>query len=70
MILTEYDEKKHMQQIAEENREEGFKAGNEMGLDRFASLSKLLLSEKRIDDLTRASNDSHYRDELIKQYNI
>ncbi len=49
-----------------EGRAEGFAAG----MDKFAALNQILITENKTNELLRASKDSNYRDELLKQYNI
>ena len=66
MILTEYDEKKHMQQIADEYKE----LGRAEGIGKMSSLGQILLSENKTAELSKAFADSQYRDQLFKQYNI
>ena len=78
MILTEYDEKRHMQQIADEYKElgraegkaEGRAEGRAEGIGKMSSLGQILLSENKTAELSKAFADSQYRDQLFKQYNI
>lgn len=62
MILTEYDEKKHLKNI----RKEGFHMGEEL----FASLTQKLLQDSRYNDLRRAAEDKDYRNALYQEYGI
>jgi len=74
MILTEYDEKKVMQQLAEESKEEGRAEGRAegfaAGMDQLSSLGQILIAQNKTSELQKAFTDSNYRDELMKQYNI
>ena len=70
MILTEYDEKKVLQQLAEEYKEEGMAEGIEKGLDSMSALTKTLLTLNKSDELLKATSDPQYRDQLMRQYNI
>ena len=40
------------------------------GVDLMAKLMKILLAEKRYSDAERASDDSEYRDQLLKEYKL
>lgn len=70
MILTEYDEKQVMQQLADEYMEEGMKKGMDKGMDNMSALTKTLLSLNKPDELLKASDDPQYRNKLMHQYNI
>jgi len=51
-------------------REEGIKEGLEKGSELMAALTRVLLSENRIEDLKRASEDIDFRKELYEEYGI
>ena len=64
MILTEYDEKKVMENLKKESYEEG-KAEERV---LFNNLILKLIDLNRIDDLKRLASDSAYRDKMIKEF--
>ena len=54
-------------------REEGMKEGIKKGMreqERFTNLTQRLLSDKRYDELQRATEDQTYCQQLYKEYNI
>ena len=53
-----------------ENIELGREEGREEGRNRMASLTKILLSENRTDELNRALEDSDFRNKLFEEYDI
>ncbi len=57
-----------------EGRETGFSEGHasglEAGVDRMSKLNKILLGEKKYDDLEKASADEEYRNSLFLRYNV
>ena len=54
----------------EERIEKGKAEGNAEGKSQMADLMKRLLDENRIEDAKRATEDTAYCDELMKQYGI
>ncbi|MCR4846272.1 MAG: hypothetical protein K5865_06005 [Eubacterium sp.] len=66
MCLTEYDEKKHMEAVRAEGKEEGI----EEGIEKINTLVIMLLRDNRIDDLKKATEDATYREELFVAYGI
>lgn len=62
MLLTEYDEKKHMKHIYEEGKLEGYERVNKL-YDR-------LLTEGRNEDLKKALKDPEYLEKLFKEYGL
>ena len=76
--IYEYDEEKHMRMEREESYasgrasglEEGHMAGLKDGESRMAGLISILLSEGRIEDLKRASDDTQFRDQLFKEFKL
>lgn len=51
-------------------REEGHAQGTAEGEERVLHLNRLLIAQKRYDDLERASKDKDYRDQLYKEFEI
>ena len=70
MLLTEYDEKKHMRDTYREGFDDGEKSGYDKGEDSMARLVEILTREKRYEDLARVSVDKEYREKLMKEYKI
>lgn len=76
MSLTEFNEKEYIdlirQEEAEENlekgRKEGIGIGRKEGVEFLSSLINILFENGRIEDIHRVSNDSVYRDQLLKEY--
>ena len=53
-----------------ENIELGREEGREEGRNRMASLTKILLSKNRTEELNRALEDSDFRNKLFEEYDI
>ena len=70
MILTEYDEKRHMEMERDEWLQEGIQQGIQTGEDKFSALTVKLLEESRTEYLARASKDKAFREKLYHEYNI
>ncbi len=68
MILTEYDEKKVMENLKKESYEEGKAEGKAEERELSNNLILKLISLNRIDDLRRLASDSTYRDKMIKEF--
>ena len=68
MILTEYDEKKVMENLKKESHEDGFAEGREEGMLLMNELSLKLISLNRIDDLKQAVSDKELRDKLLNEF--
>jgi len=66
MLLTTYDEKKHIKMEREDAKEEG----KALGEDLFARLTSRLIEDKRTSDLKRAVEDKEYRKMLYEEYGI
>ncbi len=49
---------------------EGLAKGQKKGMDALAALNRVLLKEKRYDDLARASSDAAYRQKLLEDFGI
>ena len=70
MSIYEFDEEREMRLIREDEREFGKEIGREETMRRMMTLNKLLLSDNRIDDLKRASEDEMYLEALCEEYCI
>ena len=72
MILTEYDEKKVMENLKresyEEGKAEGKAEGRAEGINLMNKLTLKLISLDRINDLNRVASDRAYCDKLIKEF--
>lgn len=62
MMLTEYNQELHEKNLIER--------GIEQGADRMSHLTRLLLKEKRYDDLEKAATDKAFRDALLTKYKL
>lgn len=47
-----------------------FRNGREEGMDNISKLLKLLVSEKKYDEIEKISEDKEYQKELLKKYKI
>ena len=73
--LFEYDQAEHMKDIAEVNRHEGIKEGIKEGklkgkiegIDLINALNKKLAELGRTEDIIKASQDSEYQKQLIRE---
>lgn len=54
----------------EKGKEEGIEQGKTVGEKRLASLMKLLLEEKRMEELEQVVNDNVFREKLYKEYSL
>ena len=54
----------------EEGRELGREEGRKEGSNQMASLTKILLSENRTEELNRALEDPDFRNRLFEEYDI
>lgn len=66
VILTEYDEQRHIAQEKEISWEDGRKDGEKL----FAALAQRLIKDSRTDDLMKATDDKAFRDALYREYKI
>jgi flagellar biosynthesis/type III secretory pathway protein FliH len=57
-------------EVKKEGRAEGMTEGEVKGEDRLAKLINQLMSENRLDDVTKVTMDTDYRKELYAKYNI
>ena len=62
MLLTEYDEKKHMNWIREEGREEG--------REEMLKLILILSKQGRTEDLAKAAQDKEYQKKLFDEFGL
>lgn len=44
--------------------------GRQSGVEKMARLNRILISEKRFEDLSKASEDGQYRQRLFVEYGI
>lgn len=70
MILTEYNEKKHLKNTREEGRQEGLQEGREETLVRLNQLNTRLIEANRIDDLAKAAKDRAYQEQLFQEFGL
>ena len=78
MLLTEFNQEAFARAIRNEGIEEGFEKGIEKGIEegiekgesRLNQLNFHLISDKRFDDLARATNDRQYQAQLYKEYGL
>lgn len=54
----------------EQGIEQGMKQGVQQATDNINKLIKVLLSQKKYDELEKMSEDKEYQNELMKKYNI
>lgn len=59
-----------MNQKYRDGQKEGIAIGVKQATKSVNQLTKILLSEKRYEDLEKASSDSEYQKQLMKKYNI
>ncbi|MBO5291759.1 MAG: hypothetical protein J6B10_01035 [Lachnospiraceae bacterium] len=53
-----------------EGEREGERRGESKGEDHFAALAQKLIADNLLDELTRATSDKAYRQELYKRYGL
>ena len=70
MSIFEYDEKKVMDYIRMEEREEGRKEGLKAGEQRLSQLIQALLHADRTEDMQLALSNPEYREKLYREYNL
>ena len=76
MILTEYDEQKHIENEKKWSFEEGERIGRkagerlgrETGKNLVNELNQRLIEDGRMEDLKRACQETEYQKELLKEY--
>ena len=62
MLLEEFDAEKYEKTIREEGREEGQQRTNK--------LTRILIAQNRMKDLTKAAEDAEFQNELFKEFGI
>ncbi len=74
MCIFEYNEERAIKYIREDEflrgKSEGEKVGEKAGEERFAALTKCLLTDKRNEELMRISTDPAYREQLFLEYGL
>jgi len=70
MILSEYDEERHMRQTYEEGREEGEKAGIKKTLERVNALNQFLVDHNWLEDLKRSISDPEFQKKLFEEIGV
>lgn len=66
MILTEYDEKKHLRNL----RAEAIREGREEGLQKLNTLNSLLIEQNRLEDVIKATKNKKYQEKLFKEFGL
>ena len=59
-----------MEELRNEGIQQGMKQGKNLGMQKFAELTKQLLALGRTNDLNRAIEDAQFRDKLFKEFAI
>lgn len=70
MSIFEYDEERHMRQIAEEGRREGHREGRTLGEERINHLNRRLIEDNRMEDLRHSIEDKEYQEQLLEEYGL
>lgn len=74
MILTEYNEERHMEMVKKEGEElgmeRGIKQGKELGKNQINHLNAKLIDLNRFDDLKRAARDPEFQKQLLQEFHI
>ena len=74
MILSEYDEQKHIENEKrwswEDGKDEGMKLGKAEGVELANRLIKLLITAGRQEELHRSFEDEEFRLQLMQEYNL
>ena len=70
MCLTEYNEIEERELLRQEAHEIGREEGKAEGLDSYDRLLRELISQNRIDDIKKASEDSDFRSMLFAEFGI
>ncbi len=66
MILEEFDLEKHLRLVKKESYEDGHMEGRNL----ITTLTQRLLTDSRIDDLKRATEDPAYLEQLLREYHL
>lgn len=67
MILTEYDQERHMKLVQKNSEERGRQEGRLEGHDEINRLNRKLLAENRMEDMKRAMIDSEFQRQLLAE---
>lgn len=70
MLLTEFNQEAFARAMRNEGIGKGIKEGIGKGEERVNQLNAFLISDKRFDDLTRATKDKQYQEQLYKEYGL
>ena len=74
LCLFEYDQEKHLKDTYEDGVEDGMEIGEvrgeKRGMDILSQLTQKLLSDNRLEDLSRSTQDVVYRKQLLKEYHL
>ena len=70
MMMALFDKETLVDLYGEEKKQEGRAEGRMEGENVFAGLIARLSSEKRYEDIDKASNDAAYRQKLFAEYGI
>ena len=70
MLLTEYDEERHIENERRIAADEAYECGKEAGEELLSELTNLLLEASRIKDLKRAAEDTTYRKKLYQEFGL
>ena len=57
-------------QIRDEGIKEGMEKGSELATENINKLLKILIVEKKYDEIEKISENKEYQKELMKKYNI
>ena len=74
MILSKYDEQKHIENEKrwsyEDGREDGYADGHEDGGNKVSRLYELLILDGRREEMEMALTDKELRHQLMKEYKL
>lgn len=70
MILSEYDEQKHIENEKRWSYEDGREDGYEDGGNKVSRLYELLILDGRRDEMEMALTDRELRHQLMKEYKL
>ena len=59
-----------MEELRNEGMQQGIQQGKDLGVQKFANLTKTLLALGRTNDLNRAIEDAQFRDKLFEEFAI
>lgn len=74
MLLEEFDVDKYERTLRMEGmeigRQQGIEQGIEQGVDRANRLTRILLEQNRLEDLSHSLEDSEYQEKLFREFGI